>query len=114
MSEIEKQFFETFGIEPERLFICKREYHSEVSTQPTCKGCNEAIEQGEYPQITDRILLELICILGNTNHFLITDEGSPIDIDGLKKSVLHSLILQARFNKNKYLKQQIRKLFEEE
>ena len=99
-NELEKTFFDTFGIEPST----KYDY------------CWKSGENKDklYPQITDHILLELICILGNTNHFLITDEGPLIDIDGLKKSVLHSLTLQARFNKNKYLKQQVRKLFEKE
>lgn len=102
-----KQFFDTFGIKP-NITSC---YHS-CKKDLNCKECDEA--KVIYPQITDRILLELICILGNTNYFLITDEGSPMDIDGLKKSVLYSLILQARFNKNKYLEQQVRTLFEEE
>ena len=68
----------------------------------------------KYPKITDRILLELICILGNTSYFLITDDGLPIDVDGLKKSVLHSLTLQAKVDKSKVLKYQVRTLCEEE
>ena len=62
-NELEKTFFDTFGIEPKSLFICKRGYYPEVCTQPTCKGCNEAIEHGKYPQITDCILLQLQEIL---------------------------------------------------
>lgn len=100
ISELEKIFFNIFEIKPIR-------YKRNVDN-------NAMFMDKVYPQITDHILLELICILGNTNHFLITDEGLPIDIDGLKKSVLHSLTLQARFNKNKYLKQQVRKLFGKE
>ena len=76
--------------------------------------CAEVDCEKTYPQITDRILLKLICILGNTSYFLITDDGLPIDVDGLKKSVLHSLTLQAKVDKNKVLKHQVRTLFEEE
>ena len=101
-NELEKQFFDTFGIEP--IEIPSREYDSDGEI------CSYYVE---YPQITDRILLELICILGNTSYFLITDDGLPIDVDGLKKSVLHSLTLQAKIDKNKVLKHQVRTLFEE-
>ena len=88
MPDLIKKFFDTFEIKPK--------------------------EKNEYPEITDHILLELICILGNNSYFLITDEGLPIDINGLKKSVLHSLTLQAKFDKNKVLKQQIQELFKGE
>lgn len=104
-TELEKQFFDTFGIEPKtnREYGYKMAIYNEAGTE----------EIKFYPQITDRILLELICILGNTDYFLITDEGLPIDVDGLKKSVLHSLTLLARFDKNKELKQQVQVLFKE-
>ena len=99
MDELIKTFFDTFGIEPIRS---KRNVDD-----------NAMLMNKVYPQITDHILLELICILGNISYFLITDEGSPIDMYGLKKSVLHSLTLQAKSGKNKYLKQQVRTLFKE-
>lgn len=124
-NELEKTFFDMFGIKPyyKYLLIDKTSrYHNEKLFNKT--DFIGFVKSGKdylllkvikcCPQITDHILLELICILGNTNHFLITDEGSPIDIDGLRKSVLHSLTLQARFNKNEYLKQQVRTLFEKE
>lgn len=87
-NKLEKQFFDTFGIEPliKNIPCSECEFNLE---ECGCFYCNREV----YPQITDHILLELICILGNTNYFLITDEGLPIDIDGLKKSVLHSLTL---------------------
>ena len=114
-TDIEKQFFETFGIETKKRFRgCKlgAKFYSEICKEP-CKGCENEISKTEYPQITDRILLELICILGNTNYFLITDEGLPIDVDGLKKSILHSLTLQAKLSKNEGLKQQVQSLFKD-
>ena len=47
-TKIEKQFFDTFGIEPKtnQVYGIQLDYHIE-----------------EYPEITDHILLELICIL---------------------------------------------------
>lgn len=107
-NKLEKTFFDTFGI-GKRQVDCKQPVRLDCED---CKTCEYSVY--DYPEITDRILLELICILGNINYFLIADEGLPIDIDGLKKSVLHSLTLQARFNKNKHLKQQVRALFEKE
>ena len=102
-NELEKTFFDTFGIEPITHAVWD-------STETKWKNFES---WDEYPQITDRILLELICILGNTSYFLITDDGLPIDVDGLKKSVLHSLTLQAKIDKNNVLKHQVRTLFEE-
>lgn len=51
-NELEKQFFDTFGIEP--IEIPSREYDSDGEI------CSYYVE---YPQITDRILLELICFI---------------------------------------------------
>ena len=58
-NELEKQFFDTFGIEPKQ--------HIHHCQQGCCKpdkecGYCEHHTISEYPQITDRILLELICI----------------------------------------------------
>lgn len=46
-TELEKQFFDTFGIEPKPLFSTRNGYTDDAYY---------------YPQITDHILLELICI----------------------------------------------------
>lgn len=109
---IDKQFFDTFGIKPKSYLVCTSCWDC-IDAQP-CEQCHYGkLIEDEYPKITDHILLELICILSNISYFLITDEDSTIDIDGLKKSVLHSLTLQAKFGKNKCLKQQVRTLFEE-
>ena len=130
-NELEKQFFKCFGIEPRYEDACtvedkywdNEELANEYGTfdqymnckcgdQENCTTeCSCAYQKEVYPQITDRILLELICILGNTSYFLITDDGLQIDVDGLKKSVIHSLTLQAKVEKNKVLKHQIRTLF---
>lgn len=117
-NELEKQFFDTFGIEAKSFFICKRGYYPEVCTQPTCKGCNEAIEQGKYPQITDRILLELICILTEWRQYCASDYIiKAINIDILKNDILKDCLYMSNwyeFKKcGKDIKHQVRTLFEE-
>ena len=61
---IEEKFFKTFGIEKSKLPSFCSDYVGH------CIGCkyfrNGQRECYEYPQITDSILLELICILTNT------------------------------------------------
>ena len=107
-NELEKQFFDTFGIEP------KYESHS-------CDGWGRTVEvkyftdkkeadkfgmvlsELEYPQITDRILLELICI---ANEAYIDLEGT--DIETMKNSLLENFIF---FRRDVY--DQVRTLFEE-
>lgn len=84
MRELEEKFFKTFGIEPDV---------SEVSYFTGNIG---------YPQITDRILLELICILSKTLTYVI-----PVyNIDELKQYVLSSCIRYCD-------KLQVKELFEE-
>ena len=79
-TELEKQFFDTFGIEP-------REY-----TQCTSMGCRDIygdcnncqfhnIYKIDYPQITDRILLELICIVSERRIL------PNCDVNGVKEYV---------------------------
>lgn len=55
-NELEKTFFNTFGIEPD-ITSC---YHH-CKKDLNCKKCNEA--KIIYPQITDSILLELMELL---------------------------------------------------
>lgn len=114
-TDLEKQFFDTFGIEA-RL-DCKR-----------CGAMNFALGQcaevdckKTYPQITDRILLELILInMHNEDLF-----GYPTNIQELKDNTLKQLI--ETYNKfstcvtcdgeyqqtAREIKHQVRTLFEE-
>lgn len=68
MSEIEKQFFDTFGIKPKRqCYYWDCPYSTgeiEKDTpinQRDCANCTNP-DKEVYPQITDHILLELICL----------------------------------------------------
>lgn len=94
-TEIEKQFFDTFGIKPkeQEVFVLKR------------------MVVKEYPEITDRILLELICILTRWH----LDEREPYEIMSINMEQLKSQILSDSLGIAKCVKtkQQVRTLFEE-
>lgn len=124
-NELEKQFFDTFGIEcnisfhqqfngaqvPRGLeFYKKREelaktgiikiWHKMLNPRPE----NDCVYWGEYhyPQITDRILLELICIIGAI--FICTQD---------KETLKEHILVQCMVN-NKDIKPQVQALFKEE
>ena len=97
-NEIEKTFFDTFGIEPKtnQVYGIQLDYHIE-----------------DYPQINDRILLELICIATASE---ITVEFKGIkNVEHLKEVVLNYCIERYRYCLHKdEFKHQVRTLFEEE
>ena len=83
-NELEKQFFDKFGIEKKEL-----KYPDNFTY---------------YPKITDHILLELIIILGSI--CTVFDKN----VDDLKENVLKNLIeLSGRY----HIYNQVRTLFEE-
>ena len=92
-NELEKQFFDTFGIEP--IEIPSREYDSDGEI------CSYYVE---YPQITDRILLELIIISGTI--CTVFDKN----VDDLKENVLKNLI---ELSRRYHIYNQVRTLFKE-
>lgn len=114
-NEIEKTFFDTFGIEPD-ITSC---YHR-CKKDLNCKECNDA--KVIYPQITDHILLELIRIIGkkpfgylqceNTYSTNLGDTRDMITVeaDSLKEGLL-TLAMQNKVILR--IKQQARTLFEE-
>ena len=114
ITDIEKQFFDTFGIELSDNFIgCKNgmAFYTYGCDMPSCKGCPKEIREKEYPQITDSILLKLICIL--TCHYL--DEREPyeitsINIEQLKQQILSDIIRIADCEATKC---QVQKIFKE-
>lgn len=99
-NEIEKQFFDTFGIKGKtnKVYGVQLDYHIDV-----------------YPQITDSILLELICIDFNENPYKC--RGGQTSVDEVKERILSDFIYE--FENDLYLdkeniKHQVRTLFEEE
>ena len=100
-TDIERQFFETFGIEPKIIDIAVgRGFYIE----------HNRIEK--YPQITDSILLELICIATASE---ITVEFKGIkNVEHLKEVVLNYFIERYGYCLHKdNFKHQVRTLFEE-
>ena len=114
ITDIEKQFFDTFGIEPKDRFKgCENgiTFYTYGCDMPSCKGCPKEIREKEYPQITDSILLKLICIL--TCHYL--DEREPyeitsINMEQLKQQILSDIIRIAGCEATKC---QVQKIFKE-
>lgn len=92
-NELEKTFFDTFGIEPKTIIEPRYSLNTEYY--------EEKIEK--YPQITDRILLELIR-LGLNYDFVIHAKSK----DELKEKLLTLLI-----RNDVEFKHQVRTLFKE-
>lgn len=132
-TEIEKTFFDTFGIE------CNISYHQQFNCAQIPRGlevykereklekegvikiwhrmltprpANDCIYWGEYhyPQITDRVLLELICILTRWH----LDEREPYEIMSITVEQLKNQILSNSLDIAKYAKakQQVQAIFE--
>jgi hypothetical protein len=107
-TDLEKQFFDTFGIEQKtnREYGYKMAIYNEAGTE----------EIKFYPQITDRILLELICIANKYDELPDTTT-----IKNIKDRTLRILIKVQKY-KEKYLPKNdstiklpktIRKIFKE-
>jgi hypothetical protein len=100
-NELEKQFFDTFGIEPKE------------KVNQTFNGAEFKVETiKEYPQITDRIYLELHCLLNSL-------DAPPygLTVKEFKKDILISAIGVLSRNETAEridnIKQQVKALFEE-
>ena len=112
-NELDKQFFKCFSIEPRYEDACtvedkywdNEELANEYGTfdqymnckcgdQENCTTeCSCAYQKEVYPQITDRILLELICLLADL--YDSNSHGYPLlskDIKELKEDVLDDLM----------------------
>ena len=121
-NELEKTFFDTFGIEK----LLSQRYHTSIygsienciekakewSKETGIRIKNIEIASDEsiyfdkvyYPQITDRILLELYCIVGD--YCVITADT----VSELKEKILKNCI---RLQRVVDIKHQVRTLFEE-
>lgn len=93
-TELEKQFFDTFGIEAK--YKCTRDGNCYFQE---CSKCGWYIRT--YPQITDHILLELICILNPYAY------PSGKNIQHLKEGILEWCI---KFKND--IKHQVQAIFE--
>ena len=100
-TDIERQFFDTFGIAPK--LDCKR-----CGAMNFALGqCAEVDCEKTYPYITDRILLELICILSKYQK----DRGSLLEIDEISLDEIKEEILEMLIYRVDGCKQQVQALF---
>ena len=101
--ELEKQFFDTFDIKQREYtqccsMGCKKPYTD-------CVNCQyHEIYKVDYPQITYRILLELICIIGSI--YICTQDRKT-----LKEHILVQCMNTQTHGKD--IKRQVQALFEE-
>ena len=66
INELEKQFFDKFGIEPKRgctAYDKFTEEEADAICNDKCAGCSYLDDV--YPKITDHTLLELLCLLAD-------------------------------------------------
>ena len=102
-TEIEKQFFDTFGIEAKTYLICTSGWDC-IDAQ-SCEECvYSKLIAGEYPQITDHILLELICIAHTSPVITFVSR----DVKNLKEEVLMVL---CNWVSSRNIKQQVQAIF---
>ena len=114
-SQLQKQFFDTFGIEPKcvkrTLKLAMHGYDENDLPEDLRQFISsQAQVYHVYPEITDHILLELICVLAsNPIRILFESMFSGIkEVELLKNSILLTCIA----NKDT-IKHQVRTLFEE-
>ena len=111
-TELEQEFFKTFGIEKINKG-CDEYYY--VPEAISCKECEDkyCLEHLEYPEITAEKFLELICI---HNIYLVTKLYS-LEVKDLKDKILQDLIDEKELREikkdyvNDELKHQVRALF---
>ena len=128
-SELEKTFFNTFGIEPKYEDACtvedkywnNEELANEYGTfdqymnckcgdQENCTTeCSCAYQKEVYPEITDNILLELLVIM--TRYTDIIDGFDSVQ--ELKEFVLKELMYSLTQPECNIVKQQVQALFKE-
>lgn len=99
--KLTETFFGTFGVEAK--YKCTKDGNCYFQE---CSKCDWYIHT--YPQITDRILLELMCILNN--YGCTSFAGNPAM---LKNEVLRNSIMCCEDTDDDKFKRQVRKLFEE-
>lgn len=132
-NKLEKHFFDTFGIEARKVKICRNINYCPKKYKLCNDDCKHwQVIRIDYPEITDRILLELFDILRkyyNLNFWTI-DNSFVMDMrdksasytnvlyrtgGDLKESILSSLnlVVKQNFIDNDTIKHQVRTLFEE-
>ena len=111
MNKIEEEFYKAFEIEPR--YGC----HNDISEEalPCDTACEEcAWYWDEFPKITDRILLELICILCK-EAYTYYEPFYGTTFEDLKDNILSTCIqMYDNLTTGKNIKHQVQALFKEE
>ena len=129
-TELEKQFFSTFGIKKRLISPCKHLVQNMYCDEddicrdtcfnpfPNCVGyadCREDYKRKDerYPTITDRHYLELYCTLCDAFNILHVDQHPAFTfrVKDFKECVLKDLIGIEEFYKNKHIKHQVQAIF---
>ena len=113
-TELEQEFFKVFGVESKQLKICRNINHCPNKYKICNDKCkNWHVTREDYPEITDRKLLEMICVLSQwdaDNYYQILANN----IRDLKNEILNDCINFKQKLKNKYFDAQIQQLFKGE
>lgn len=120
-SELEKQFFNTFNLTKYKLvskynkLLTYGPFESLEDVNTVAKGLMDGfIIEEVYPQITDRIYLELYCLICIAQNTLNSDISVfELNTKSLKETILKRLIWIEQTYKNKNIKQQVQALFKE-
>ena len=123
MTDIEQEFFKTFGIEPKvkcekikttNICICLACHHYKNIDGDTGECLNV-----KYPEITDKVLLELIC-LHNSSCRYAEDLYTPCELENVKEEFLEEIINIQKcpdevyyYEGNEEFKRQVQALFRE-
>lgn len=100
-NELEKKFFDTFGIEPQKGCTAYDKFTEEEADAICDDKCAECTYLDDvYPQITDRILLNLICI---ANEYL--DYPTSTNIKNIQARTLRMLLKTKKYLKDTYSRQ---------
>lgn len=97
-TKLEKEFFDIFGIKPyDKYYNCKLNLEGGCKPEKSCCTCKCSEEVYYYPPITDRILLELICVCSKYGFY-----PTARNIKDLKLKVLKRLLELKKNLKNNY------------
>ena len=105
-TELERTFFDTFGIEP-KLNDCNWQCQKPSKLIYMCANNNDCEHCKEYPQITDRQYLELMCLYTKEiRSFVCVTSNLKL----LKEEILEEFISE----KDGFSKHQVQAIFEGE
>ena len=113
-TELEKQFFDTFGIKSEMGCTAYRELEEAKADLICTDYCPEcSYFENVYPQITDKRYIELYCVLCDVFNLFDVHRYPVITfrVKDFKENVLKELIWANKCYKQEYIKNQIQKIF---